>query len=104
MALRSRSRTKAKGKASSSLSAGGSERQYSEEAFDYPHDTPASRAGFSVSVRRSENYQSAALEVWVEVPCTPGTEIAAGEFCATKASQILKRNEDDLVALVRSLS
>ena len=104
MALRSRAKTKAKGRALGILSVGGSMRQYAEEAFEYPHDTPASRTGMSVSVRRSENYQSAAMEVWVEVPCTPGTEIAAGEFCADKCSILLKSMEGDLESLVASLS
>lgn len=86
------------------MSAGGSTREYDEETFDFPHDTPASRVGVSVSARRSENYQSAEMQVWVEVPCTPGTEIAAAEFCIERCSLVLKSNEDDLEALVQSLS
>lgn len=102
MALRSRA--KAKGQTYVNLSAGGMTRNLECEAFDYPHDTPASRVGVSVAVRRSENYQSAEVMVAVEVPCTPGAEIAAGEFCADKCSILLKSMEGDLESLVQSLS
>lgn len=104
MRPRASSKAKAKGQSNTVTTANNVVVSRDEEAFDYPHDTPASRSGASVSVRRSENYQSAAIEIWVEVPCTPGTEIAAAEFCLEKCSTVLKDNEGDLEVLVSTLS
>lgn len=103
MGLRAKSKSKSSGTASVTITANGDTHRADEEAFEHPHDTPCSRVSFGVGFRRSENYQSVSIDVRVDVPCTPGTELAAGEFCADKCSQLLQANADDAEGLLRSL-
>ena len=100
MGLKSRT----KGRSVVRIEANGETHSEKEVQFDYPHDTPASRVTFAVGVRRSENYQSVSMEARVEIPCHPGQEKAAGDFCADKCAALLQDNEGDLDSLPHSLS
>lgn len=75
-----------------------------EEAFAYPSSSsPAAHVQASIATGRSEEFQSVRLEIQVAVPCHPGQEVAAGDFCIDRCSILLKKYEDDLVALLDSL-